>query len=252
MVSGIISQAYGPGTGAVRSSVGDGQTVHPGSTPHDHEPGEIRLRADRKAPLSLQFEGDMEGRTLRLVPGENGMTEVVIGSSREVSETNTAELPQPRERDMSKKTASDATASDREQAHRKVLDTEVLLIPVPNLKGEVQGPSETVEERPGVNSNWSQWANSGANWGAGPDQDWLRAHAGGAKDSSIKPNDIRTRENDFDTGKPIHEAGPHRTPCVEDYYSDESLGDWVPREEAPKVDENSAEDNRRERSPKRR
>jgi hypothetical protein len=140
MVSGITSQAYGPGTGVVRSSVGDGQTVHPGSTPHDHEPGEIRLRADRKAPLSLQFEGDMEGRTLRLVPGENGMTEVVIGSSREVSETNTAELPQPRERDMSKKTTSDATASDREQAHRKVLDTEVPLIPVLNLKEEVQGP----------------------------------------------------------------------------------------------------------------
>jgi hypothetical protein len=40
---------------------------------------EIRLRVDGTMPLSLQLSGDMEGRTLQLVPVENGMTDLVIG-----------------------------------------------------------------------------------------------------------------------------------------------------------------------------
>lgn len=40
---------------------------------------EIRLRVDGTVPLSLQLSGDMEGRTLQLVPAENGMTDLVIG-----------------------------------------------------------------------------------------------------------------------------------------------------------------------------
>lgn len=40
---------------------------------------EIRLRVDGTMPLSLQLSGDMEGRTLQLVPAENGMTDLVIG-----------------------------------------------------------------------------------------------------------------------------------------------------------------------------
>jgi hypothetical protein len=40
---------------------------------------EIRLRVDGTVPLSLQLTGDMEGRTLQLVPAENGMTDLVIG-----------------------------------------------------------------------------------------------------------------------------------------------------------------------------
>jgi hypothetical protein len=40
---------------------------------------EIRLRVDGTMPLSLQLTGDMEGRTLQLVPAENGMTDLVIG-----------------------------------------------------------------------------------------------------------------------------------------------------------------------------
>jgi hypothetical protein len=44
--------------------------------------GEIRLRVDASAPLSLQFNGDMEGRTLQISPAENGMADLVIGNSR--------------------------------------------------------------------------------------------------------------------------------------------------------------------------
>jgi hypothetical protein len=44
--------------------------------------GEIRLRVDASAPLSLQFNGDMEGRTLQIVPAEQGMADIVIGNSR--------------------------------------------------------------------------------------------------------------------------------------------------------------------------
>lgn len=43
---------------------------------------EIRLRVDASAPLSLSFNGDMEGRTLQLLPAENGMADIVIGGSR--------------------------------------------------------------------------------------------------------------------------------------------------------------------------
>jgi hypothetical protein len=43
---------------------------------------EIRLRVDGTMPLSLQLTGDMDGRTLQLVPAENGMTDLVIGGGR--------------------------------------------------------------------------------------------------------------------------------------------------------------------------
>ncbi|KAH8726494.1 hypothetical protein GQ44DRAFT_613797 [Phaeosphaeriaceae sp. PMI808] len=41
---------------------------------------EIRIRVDEGS--RLQLTGDMDGRTLQLVPTENGMTELVIGNSR--------------------------------------------------------------------------------------------------------------------------------------------------------------------------
>ncbi|KAI4635437.1 uncharacterized protein J4E87_000388 [Alternaria ethzedia] len=44
---------------------------------------EIRLRVDANAPLSLQFNGDMEGRTMQLIPTEDGMAELVISGSRD-------------------------------------------------------------------------------------------------------------------------------------------------------------------------
>ncbi|KAF1919395.1 hypothetical protein BDU57DRAFT_140137 [Ampelomyces quisqualis] len=48
---------------------------------------EIRLRVDGTMPLSLQLSGDMEGRTLQLVPAEGGMTDLVIGGNVRSGET---------------------------------------------------------------------------------------------------------------------------------------------------------------------
>ena len=39
---------------------------------------EIRLRVDANAPLSLQFIGNMEGRTMQLIPAEDGMADLII------------------------------------------------------------------------------------------------------------------------------------------------------------------------------
>ncbi|KAF2265325.1 hypothetical protein CC78DRAFT_203589 [Lojkania enalia] len=44
--------------------------------------GEIRLRVDASTPLSLQFNGDIEGRILQINPTEDGMADIVIGSAR--------------------------------------------------------------------------------------------------------------------------------------------------------------------------
>lgn len=41
--------------------------------------GKIRLRVDASEPLSLAFDGETEGRTIQLVPNEDGTTELVIG-----------------------------------------------------------------------------------------------------------------------------------------------------------------------------
>ncbi|KAF3033363.1 hypothetical protein E8E12_001757 [Didymella heteroderae] len=43
--------------------------------------GEIRLRIGNDAPVTLSLNGDMAGRTLQLVPIENGMNELVISSN---------------------------------------------------------------------------------------------------------------------------------------------------------------------------
>ncbi|KAI4689399.1 uncharacterized protein J4E88_002751 [Alternaria novae-zelandiae] len=39
---------------------------------------EIRLKVNSSAPLSLQFNSDLEGRTMQLIPTEDGMAELVI------------------------------------------------------------------------------------------------------------------------------------------------------------------------------
>ena len=52
---------------------------------------EIRLRVDANAPLSLQFNGDMEGRTLRMIPAENGMADLVISGGRGESQYHGSE-----------------------------------------------------------------------------------------------------------------------------------------------------------------
>ncbi|CAN9338657.1 unnamed protein product [Alternaria alternata] len=57
---------------------GDTKSMSTHGQAGDSGKNEIRLRVDANAPLSLQFNGDMEGRTLRLIPGEDGMAELVI------------------------------------------------------------------------------------------------------------------------------------------------------------------------------
>jgi hypothetical protein len=51
---------------------------HRATTTHSND-SEIWLRVDASAPLSLQFSGDMDGRTLQILPAENGMADIVIG-----------------------------------------------------------------------------------------------------------------------------------------------------------------------------
>jgi hypothetical protein len=63
------------------SSDSNGSGIKSISQRTDGGNNEIRLRVDAGAPLSLQFTGDMEGRTLQLIPGDNGMTDVVIGGT---------------------------------------------------------------------------------------------------------------------------------------------------------------------------
>jgi len=43
--------------------------------------GEIRLKIDTSKPMSLQFNGDMEGRQIRFEPAEDGITNVLITST---------------------------------------------------------------------------------------------------------------------------------------------------------------------------
>lgn len=60
--------------------------------------GEIRMRVDASKPLSLSFNGDMEGRSLQLVPAEDGMADVVIGpheTSYNTSDTKRSRRPDP-------------------------------------------------------------------------------------------------------------------------------------------------------------
>ena len=54
--------------------------------------GEIRLRVDASAPLSIQLHGDSEGRTLQIDPAENGMADIVIGSDNTSGKPGEASL----------------------------------------------------------------------------------------------------------------------------------------------------------------
>jgi hypothetical protein len=68
-------------SGSSRSNGSGNQSISKRTDMTNNGNNEIRLRVDGSAPLSLQFTGDMEGRTLQLLPAENGMTDVVIGNA---------------------------------------------------------------------------------------------------------------------------------------------------------------------------
>jgi hypothetical protein len=59
----------------------DSDSSFSNGNPSSNTDKEIRLRFDNTHPINLELSGDMYGRTLQLVPGGNGTTEVVIGSN---------------------------------------------------------------------------------------------------------------------------------------------------------------------------
>ncbi|OAK99324.1 hypothetical protein IQ06DRAFT_223759 [Phaeosphaeriaceae sp. SRC1lsM3a] len=78
-----VSRVSQPSDSGSSNSNGSGNRTTMTSTTNN----EIRLRVDGTMPLSLQLSGDMEGRTLQLVPAENGMTDLVIGGNTRSGET---------------------------------------------------------------------------------------------------------------------------------------------------------------------
>lgn len=43
----------------------------------------LKIRLDASKGYNLEFSGNMDGKSIKMQPGENGMAEVIIGSSRE-------------------------------------------------------------------------------------------------------------------------------------------------------------------------
>jgi hypothetical protein len=64
-----------------RISGGPSEAESSRSRGSDKANGEIRLRIGNDAPVTLSLNGDMEGRTLQLVPIDNGMNELVISGN---------------------------------------------------------------------------------------------------------------------------------------------------------------------------
>jgi hypothetical protein len=72
----------GPSDAGSSRSKGSDKASRVSHTTNGGGGGEIRLRVDASAPLSLQFNGDMEGRTLQINPTEDGMADIVIGGNQ--------------------------------------------------------------------------------------------------------------------------------------------------------------------------
>jgi len=67
-------------SGSSNSNGSGKQSISQRTTMTNGANNEIRLRVDTSAPIALSFTGEMENRTLQLIPAENGMTDVVIGN----------------------------------------------------------------------------------------------------------------------------------------------------------------------------
>ncbi|KAF2272352.1 uncharacterized protein EI97DRAFT_211922 [Westerdykella ornata] len=78
--SRIISGASEAGSSRSKGSDKASRVSQSARTTVTNGGGELRLRVDGSA--RLQFNGDMEGRTLQIMPGEDGMAEIVIADSR--------------------------------------------------------------------------------------------------------------------------------------------------------------------------
>lgn len=70
---------YSDDSGSSHSKGSDKQSQSNRTAVTSNGSNEIRLRIDATAPLSLAFNGDMEGRNLQIVPTGDGMADIIIG-----------------------------------------------------------------------------------------------------------------------------------------------------------------------------
>jgi len=68
-----------------RSSGGPSEAGSSRSKGSDKTNGEIRLLFANDAPVTLRLNGEMEGRSIRVEPGEDGTNELVISGNRETA-----------------------------------------------------------------------------------------------------------------------------------------------------------------------
>jgi hypothetical protein len=109
-----------------RSSRTSGVPSEPGSSHSSRSDnnGEIRLRIGNDAPVTLSLNGDMEGRTLQLVPIENGMNELVIsGNGRSAESTYRSERGSTRGERKAIMSASQSRREAEEMTERSLHST---------------------------------------------------------------------------------------------------------------------------------
>ncbi|KAI8931345.1 hypothetical protein NX059_011684 [Plenodomus lindquistii] len=70
---------YSEDSGSSHSKGSDKQSQSNRTAVTSNGSNEIRLRVDASAPLSLAFNGDMQGRNLQIVPTGDGMADIIIG-----------------------------------------------------------------------------------------------------------------------------------------------------------------------------
>ena len=84
----------------------------------DRNNKEIRLRIVNDTPATVQLNGDMDGRTLQIVPAENGMNELVIASSTRRKSTYRSERGTIGEENRAETLASQARRDAEEMTER--------------------------------------------------------------------------------------------------------------------------------------
>lgn len=72
---------YDDGFSESTSSHSGGASQSNRTTMTSNTANELRLRIDNSQAINIQLTGDTEGRTLQLLPAENGMTDLVIGNN---------------------------------------------------------------------------------------------------------------------------------------------------------------------------
>jgi hypothetical protein len=102
--------------------------------------GEIRLRIDASAPLSLSFNNEMEGRNIQINPAEDDTAELVIPSPRGIKNTYRSESV------IADKALAEAkAAAEEEVAKLKPADIQIEGSPLPD---RVESDAENGEYNP--------------------------------------------------------------------------------------------------------